>query len=211
MAKKEKAELTSAFELFTPSVNLLKKYLGVFFLLLVVPSLLVNFDTSSDAMFGPVSAMGGILSLIFLAPSIYAETRAAGGHDITLSESFNKGFRFFWRALGLVILVGLVIGLGLIAFIVPGVIFLRRYILSPYYLVDRDLGILEAMRLSAQETKPFSGSIYGILGVLLLIGLLNIFGVVGTIASAVLGILYSLAFPIRYFEVKKAYRNLPKA
>jgi uncharacterized membrane protein len=212
MAGREKPQLRGAFELFSPSIELLKKYPDVFGVLLVLPAMLVGLgsttDSTSTILITPFTTFGGLLALIFLGPMTYAATRAAGGHEVSLSESFEKGFPYFLRLLGLLIVLVAVITVGFLLLIIPGVIFVRRYVLAPYYLVDQNLGIFEAMSQSAKETKPFSWDIYAVLGVTLLIGFVGVFGFVGNVASTVLSVLYGLAFPLRYFEIKKAYKKL---
>lgn len=208
MANSDKPKLTSAFELFVPSIELIKKYIGVFFVLVVLPVILTSIDYKSQDMLSIYTSLGGLLYLVFMAPLLYAETRVAGGHDITLGDSFRKGYRYFWRLLGLIIVTGLLIGVGLILFVIPGLIMARRYILAPYYLIEHDLRIGEAMERAAKESKPFSWSIYGIMGVTFLIALVGIFGLFGVIASTILSVLYALAPAIRYYEVKKAYKAL---
>lgn len=104
---------------------------------------------------------------------------------------------------GLYIVVGLYILVGLILFIVPGVIFLRRYFLSPYVMLDKKAGIKEAMARSAAISKPYSGSIWGIIGVIVLFELVGIIPYIGWLISFVLSVLYSVAPALRYQELKK--------
>jgi len=209
MATNEQPTITNAFELFKPSIEILKKYSNVYAVLLLLPVALITLDTllGTESF---LSFFGLILSLVFLAPLIYAEVRTADGHSVTLEESFKKGYPYFWKLLGLVIVIAILISIGLVLFIIPGLILIRRYILAPYFMVDRDLGISEAMEASAKESKPFSWSLYPVIGVTLLISLLAILGIFGMLVSTILSLAYSLAFAIVYFEIKKAYKALPK-
>lgn len=208
MAKTSKPEFKGAFELFKPSMEIIRNNLSLYFVLLVLPLLLVSLDSTSTELMSPFVLGGSLLSLLFLAPLLYAEVRNASGKTVTLGESFSEGYKYFWRTLGLVIVVGLIIFLGLIAFIVPGIIFMRRYLLSPYYLIDRNLSIGEAMKASETESKPFANSIYSVLGVSILIALVSIFGMIGAVISTILSVLYNLAYALRYVEIKKAYKAL---
>jgi len=87
--------------------------------------------------------------------------------------------------------------------IVPGVIAIRRYFLAPYLMLDKDLSIREAMKQSAALSKPYSGSIWGIIGVIVLLSLPSIIPVIGWAVSFVLMLLYSVAPALRYQELKK--------
>jgi hypothetical protein len=82
---------------------------------------------------------------------------------------------------------------------------LRRYFLSPYILLDEKCSIKDAMEKSAHMTKPYSGSIWGIIGVMFLIGLVNIIPFVGWMVAFVLGALYSVAPALRYQELKRVH------
>lgn len=213
-----KQNLTPAFGLLAKSTDIIKRNLGTFFVLLVVPLLLSSltgtpptlpdnptvrdiFDQATGTI-TPYVAIGSFLSLIFFAPLIYTELRTAGGKLVSLSESF-KGYKYFWRLLGLSILVAIIVALGFVALIIPGFIMLRRYVLAPYFLIDKDLSITEAMSTAAKATKPVSWSIYSILAVTFLFGVVTGFGVLGLIAGTILQVLYSVALALRYQEIKK--------
>jgi hypothetical protein len=110
-----------------------------------------------------------------------------------------------WRMLGLYLVVSLYVTVGLILFIVPGLIMLRRYILAPYVMLDSKCGIKQAMEHSAEISKPYSGYVWGIIGVMFLIGLFNIIPGIGWMISFVLGFYYSAAPALRYQELKKIH------
>ena len=63
------------------------------------------------------------------------------------------------------------------------------------------------MEMSARETKPYSWRIYDVLSVMFVIGFIGIFGPVGMVVSAALGIIYSVALPLRYYEITSAGRS----
>jgi hypothetical protein len=209
MATDTQPKLTNAFELFKPSIEILKKYSNVYAVLLLLPTALIILDTllGTESI---ISFIGLLLTFIFFAPLIYAEVRTAGGHSVTLEESFKKGYTYFWQLLGLIIVTGIIIFIGLILFIIPGLILIRRYILAPYFMVDQDLDISEAMEAAAKQSKPFSWSLYPVIGVTILISLIAVFGRFGMLVSTIVSLGYSLAFALIYFEVKKAYKALPK-
>jgi uncharacterized membrane protein len=110
-----------------------------------------------------------------------------------------------WRMFGLYLLMGLYIFVGLILFIIPGLIMLRRYFLAPYVMLDTRCGITEAMERSAELSKPYSGYIWGMIGVMFLISLFNVVEGIGWMAAFVLGMLYSVAPALRYQELKEIH------
>jgi hypothetical protein len=211
MAQQSKP-LRSAFSLFRPSVEALRQNIWLYLLLIVLPSLLITIGSPSDTesldSYPFLIATGSILTLVFYPAVTYAYLHAAKGEVVSFRNAFSsKSYDKFWRLLGLGILVSVVVILGLIAFIVPGIIFIRRYFLASYYVMDRDMNILDAMRASAKESKQFSGAVYGVLGVVLLIAMLSIFSLPGLVASAILTILYATAPALRYLDIKKAAQS----
>ena len=111
----------------------------------------------------------------------------------------------WWRMFGLYLLTGLYIFVGLILFIIPGLIMLRRYFLAPYVMLDTKCDIKTAMERSSEISKPYSGYIWGIIGVMFLIGLLNVIPGVGWLVAFILGMFYSVAPALRYQELKHVH------
>ena len=70
-------------------------------------------------------------------------------------------------------------------------------------MLDEKLGVRDSMHRSAELSKLNPGSVWGIIGVMLLIGLVNIIPILGGLASFALGGLYSVAPALRYQQLKK--------
>jgi hypothetical protein len=80
-------------------------------------------------------------------------------------------------------------------------------------LLDTSCSIKEAMEQSAELTKPYSKYIWGIIGVMFLIGLLNVIPGIGWMLAFLLGMYYSLAPALRYqelMEVKSSHSRSSK-
>ncbi len=226
-------KLTGAFDLFSKSSALVQNNLTTFVILYLIPLLSnagrfmeqgpepknqnvssINFSNLPNVAIGSIIGLGAILVIMFVILVIITtlmmtvlQLRAAQNQKPTLSQLWPETKKYGLRLIGLGLLVGLVVVLGLIAFIVPGLIFIRRYFLAPYVLIDQDVSITTAMRRSADLSKPHSGSVWGVIGVSFLIGLLGIIPFIGWILSAVMGLLYSVAPALRYEELK----HLPTA
>ncbi len=108
-----------------------------------------------------------------------------------------------WRMLGLYIAMFVIIAVGFILLIVPGLIMVRRYLLAPYVMLDERGSIRESLAKSAELSRINTGSVWGIMGVMFLIGLLNIIPLIGGLLSFALGGLYSVAPAMRYGQLKK--------
>jgi hypothetical protein len=107
------------------------------------------------------------------------------------------------RMLGLYVVTILIVLVGLVLFIVPGLIFIRRYFLAPYVMLDKKVGIREALEESAALSKLNTWAIWGVFGVMILISLIGIIPFIGSIVAFVVGCLYSVAPAIRYHQLKQ--------
>lgn len=154
-----------------------------------------------------VLAIGGFWRLIVTPASLVLGYKAVRGGDDHPWTYFKDSWHYFWRLWGLEIVVGLVILAGLIALIVPGLIFARRYILSPYFLIENDCGIFEAMRLSSKKGKPFAGYIWGSFGVMFVVTLsasiVGSFDYIGVLIGPIISLIYFFGFSLRQQEISK--------
>ncbi|MFZ1323746.1 MAG: hypothetical protein WAQ57_01125 [Candidatus Saccharimonadales bacterium] len=212
MAQQQEPTLTPSFDLFKPSVNAIKNNLLVYFVLAVLPGLVFSIllirmgkDIRTDYL-GITAAMT-LIGLLLYPPLLYTYLHTAQGKQVSLGQVFQESYKRFWPLIGTAFLTGLIIGVGFLLFIVPGIIFLRRYLLAPYYVLDRGLGISEAMAASADESKQYSGSVYGIMGLNILFVLIGIIPILGQIAGTILQILYSVAPALRYLEFNDIFKS----
>lgn len=136
-----------------------------------------------------------------------AQLDSSSHQDLIFSRLWGVVRQLGWRLVGLYIVIGVVTMIGFILLIIPGIIMLRRYSLAPYVMMDKKTGIRESMDISAAITKPYSGSIYRVLGVIFLIALLALIPIIGWLVSLVLGMLYTVALALRYQQLKSISRE----
>lgn len=223
--------LTGAFDLLPKSYELVKKNLGAFALLWIFPliaglsngvwtlgderRLASDSQVAANAIgngFPPAYVWGGFGLLFLLALAIgvivqimthQAELEASDDKTVKIGRLWDVVKQKGWRMFGLYLLVGIITVIGFILLIIPGIIMLRRYFLAPYVLLDNDnIGIWDAMEKSAHMTKKHSGSVYRIIGVMILFSLFGIVPLIGWIAAFILQFFYSVAPAIRYHELK---------
>lgn len=229
--------LSSAFDLFKPSKELVLKNIWVFGPLYAVPLIFyihswiwsplphqsIRWWQHSDKLsagwtgsplptYATFAVVGLSLLWVLLITGIgtiaqimaqAAQLDAAQHRTLDFQDLWKIVKELGWRLFGLYIVIGLVVFIGLILFIVPGLIMARRYFLAPYVMIEQKLGIRESLDKSAALSRLNTGSIWGIFGVMLLIGLVNIIPVIGGLASFALGSLYSVAPALRYEQLKK--------
>ena len=147
--------LPSSAALFKEAFVIYKKRFGVFTAILLLPALVNAIYSSVDETKIVILFMLGIVSLllgIWVQPSLlYAIKDSQEG--IGVSESYRRGWHkiisFGWVAF----LVGIVVFLGLMLFIVPGIIFALWFGFSLVILIAEDLHGTKALSKSREYVR----------------------------------------------------------
>lgn len=209
-------ELPGAFQLFKPSERIVLANLPTYLALAGVPSLLSiisgfsrhnYYSVNASATLTPhgilalVNLIGWLISIAFAPGLICLQLATINKKTLGFNEAFQQGLTYLWRfiLLGIVMIVLLIV--SLILFIVPFFFVLPRVILAPYYLIDRDLSVTEALNASNEAYKE-RGKLWGIIGVTILLNVPSLIPVIGSVISAVLTFLYGPAFAMRYEQYK---------
>lgn len=153
----------------------------------------------------PFDTYYAITSFISLVASIYVSlaltTFSLRAHDdveaVQIEDLWNPGA--FWRFLGAYILALIVVSLGFLAFVIPGVILAVGFSFVPFLVVDRGLGPIEALKESRRITKGHKWKLFGLMLALMGVSL------VGTLALVV-GLF--VALPVTMIAYTHAYRTL---
>jgi hypothetical protein len=182
----------------------------VFFLIVVCAHFMVSYtqggipwDTVVFSAMSVLLYVGLLVLSVYIAIGlIFATLRSADGEKFGFWNTFKLGRKFFWRTLGLFLSTALVVAAGLILFVVPGLIMLKRYFLAPFYMVDKDLGVFDAMRASADDTAE-TGGVWGILAALVILSLPSLIPGVGWALATALGVLYICVPALRYREIQQ--------
>ena len=148
------------------------------------------------ALFGPI---GAIVSLVVSVGAIRISLRLHDGGSASVRDLFAVDGPLFWRYFLASILYELIVAVGLILLIVPGVIFSVRYMFYGYAIVERNARPLEAMAQSAAATRGawWNVSLFG-----LAILLLNILG------ALLLGVGLLVTAPMSALAAAWVYRRL---
>jgi len=216
--KNRRSALPSAFKLFKPSLNAILLNTWTYVILLGIPLILyfipsqyiLGGGTGNEIvnLFTALSSLAGLVFIVVAAPAVpYVNLKSAQGEQVTIDEAISAGLSYFWRFYGLNILVALIVFVGFLLLIIPGVIMVRRYFLSTYYLYDGAGTIRNAMKRSAADSRKFSGAVWGVIGVTFLIGLLELAPNLGVLAAVLLQLAYFCAPAIRYKQIRAAARD----
>ena len=157
-------------------------------------SVVEQVDENSFATIALANLMITIVGQIITIGWMNVLLRAVRDQELEVGNFFDKAnllIKYFLTSL----LTGVVVLVGLILLIVPGIYFALKYTFAGFLVVDKGVGPFQALEMSGQLTKGFKGKLFlywlGFLGVNLLGLLALILGVFVTIpltsiASAVL-------------------------
>ncbi len=149
--------------------------------------------------------MFGIAYGVFVAGPIgygakWVFLKAVRGERIEIRDMFVVFQKNYWNAVIANIVVGVIVGLGFVMLIVPGIIFACRLAFVPYLVVDRNMDVMDALRVSWDMTRGYGWQIF-------LMGILAFFIVIGGLIALVVGVFISMmwisaAFATIYHSVE---------
>jgi len=122
------------------------------------------------------------------------------GKQIEYNQLFSGG-KYFLNYLLASILVGMIVFLGFLLLLVPGIIWAIKYQFVTYLVIDKNMPIGEAMKKSAEMTKGIKWGLFGVglgfLGVIIL-------------GAICLGVGLIWAIPVTWLGAAYLYRKLSK-
>lgn len=110
-------------------------------------------------IYAPFALVGQIIAEYFGTCMTRASLRAARENNVTFGDFFSAGGSFF-SFLGMSIVRGLACVLGLLLFIIPGVILSLGFMNAGFYVVDQKMGPVESLKASWESTDGQKGSLF---------------------------------------------------
>lgn len=182
-------------------------WVGLLLIVSIIPNIPSIFDrfvnqetplTTANIVFGITSILCTILA-IYLA---IGETRIFLNHDegkkLTYSDLY-KDYKLFWRFLGATILYCLIVIAGMILLIVPGIIWAVRFQFAPWFVVDKKVGPITALKMSANITN---GNMWSLIGLNLIEKVILMIGMF----ALLIGLFW--AYPVVMMLQTRAYKIL---
>lgn len=162
-------------------------------LILLLPLLLYNLAVTPE---GGYSASGllaiviqSVLSYLLAATITFATFQYLRGQPVGIGECLSRGLSLILPVIGVSLLVGLIIGIGTVLLVVPGIIAgVMLWVAIPVAVVERP-GVIDSLKRSADLTKGHRWTIFGILVV------------VGILLAIIMGILSVLLLSTAGFTV----------
>lgn len=149
-----------------------------------------------------------VVALFFYAMTVGLSVRVSKGETTDVSQLVADGKKFSLPLLGQLFVSGLIICVGFLLLIIPGIFAIMRLLMAPFVMVNENLGVMDSIKRSNQLAKANSGKVWAVFGVsivaALISGILSAVPVVGAIAGTLLGMAWSLIIPLRYLQLKKS-------
>jgi hypothetical protein len=131
---------------------------------------------SSSSIFNPLPIIAGIISAVLsvIAGGAYAPVvkEAIGGKRLTIGEALGHAYNRFWSLVGAGILIVLIVVLGSIALVVPGIIFATWYAYTTPAIMLEDKGATAGMAASKAFGRDKKWSTFSIFLIFLLVFIL---------------------------------------
>jgi hypothetical protein len=212
--------LAPSWDLLRPSFELVRKNIWHVVYLSFAPALLVSVGvvllgdlSETEPTLNTAETAGTLIlisaviwSLLVFPGFTYLQTQAARGRQLGVWESFKKGLPHLGSLIGAGLLSVFIVAVGLILLIIPGLIAIRGLFLVPYYIVDQDMGPVEAIKKSFKESEPVSAWIWGTIGVVFAFGfmgtVLGYIPILGYFLSILVSYPYIFAPALRYAEIE---------
>jgi len=164
--------------------------IGIIYTVVSGPVSVFQWHVDTFAWFLVPLALFGIAYGIFVAGPIsyganWVFLKAVRGERIEIRDIFVVFQRNYWNVVIANIVVGVIVGLGIVMLIVPGIIFAVRLSFVPFLVVDKEMDVMDALRVSWDMTRGHGWQIF-------FMGILAIFVVIGGLICLVVGIIISI-------------------
>ncbi|OIP57646.1 MAG: hypothetical protein COX79_01575 [Candidatus Levybacteria bacterium CG_4_10_14_0_2_um_filter_36_16] len=198
-----------------------KKHLGFFiplllllFLVQILPGILQNlFDPSKNGasiLSFVISILGWILELIVAMGVIKIALEIHDNKRKKFSDLFY-GAHLLLKYIASSFLYGLIVVVGLILLIIPGIVWAIKFQYFSYFIVDKELGPIEALKSSAKITNGVKWNLFFLR---LFIGGINILGaiafIVGLFITIPLGMMAEVYVYRKLGEKKSSTESVAK-
>jgi len=193
--------LKEVWELFKKNLNLLLGLIGVY-LAYYIAQYLISY------LF-PQSALATLLSLVFVVIFLVIQLGAynmilkiVDGKKATIQDLYTYS-NIAMKVLRNIVagfIVGIAVAVGLVFFIIPGIYIAVRSMFFTYYIVDKDAGIVDSIKMSWDLTKN------GVLNLFLLAILFIIINFIG----AILIVGLAVTLPLTFLATAILYRKFQK-
>jgi hypothetical protein len=158
------------------------------------------------------SGLGFLISMPFAIALIVAYLASVRGQKISFGSAMSAGLNptTFVSYFINILVVALLLSISFILLIVPFFFVFPRVILAPYFLIDKDMGPIEAIRASYEVTKDNKGKVWGVMGATIAMCLLML-TIIGIPFSLYFLFMYGAAFVLLYAFLTRSQHTVASA
>ena len=193
--------LKEAWELFKKNLNLLLALIGVY-AVYYIAQYGVNYLFRNSFLATFLSLAFAILFLVIQLGAYNMVLRIVDGKKATIQDlyTYKDPVMKVLRNIVAGIIVGVMVVIGLIFFILPGIYIAIRLMFFTYYIVDKDAGVIDSIKMSWELTRN------GVINLFLLGIVFFVINFIG--AMLVIGLAVTL--PITFLATALLYRKFQK-
>ena len=169
-------------------------------LILYIPVAILGYFADKSWIINVIYAIASVVAALYIQGAlsrIVQDVREDGKVDWSVGELLKSINPKLLPLLGLSIVVGVLVFIGLIFFIIPGIILALIWFVAVPVMIIEDKGVFDSMSRSGELTKSNRWRLFG-LGVLIYIGIFVVVLIAGLITAAlpILGIIVFIVLAI---------------
>jgi len=173
--------------------------MAVFVAAYIIPFLLAFLLSYVSPVLGYLfSIIDTAITIIITIGLSWVCLKLSNNEEIRAGDLFSKCEKVL-PIIGAGILYSLAVLVGTVFFIIPGIIISTRYMFFMFFIIDKNCGVIEALKQSAKITK---GNVLKLLGFSMVIGFINILG------ALALGVGLLFTMPMTTVAQIQVYKSL---
>lgn len=147
----------------------------------------------SNAAKNGLSLVADLINVWFSAALVVTFLAGVRSTKIGFGDALKRGGNLYLKYLGLSIATALVLFVSFILLIVPFFFVLPRVALAGYFVADKNMGPIEALKASWAQTKGHSSKVWGIIGATIAMAILIV-----VLVGIYFLVMYSAAYALLY-------------
>jgi hypothetical protein len=149
-----------------------------------------------------VSLLSFVISFFLSCAMSLMIIRSVRGEKLGFSDSFEQSLPYVAGYILVNLVRSFALFVSFILLVIPFFFVLPRLLLAEYYVLDKKLDPIEALKASWNDTRGHAGKVWGIFGVMFLMVLLCV-TIIGIPVAIYLLIMFSAAPAILYAYIQK--------
>jgi uncharacterized membrane protein len=196
------AIIKEAWELFKKNLNVILIVIGVYFVYYLA-QYLVNYVFGQTILASLISIIFMLLFLVIQLGAYNVMLRVVDGKGATFKDlyTYPDAAMKVIRNIVAGFIVGVIVIGGLILFVIPGIYLGIRLMFFTYYIVDKNAGIMDSIKMSWELTRS---AVINLFLFSLLLVFLNFLG------ALLFGIGLAVTIPLTFLATALLYRKFQK-